>query len=103
MFTVLKDENEFLNLRSSGTVLLDFYAPWCGPCKMISPILEELGEEEDDVTIIKINVDEFHQISAEFEVQVIPTLYLLKDNKIVNKHTGFMPKPQLEQFIRSAK
>lgn len=103
MFKVLEDENEFLYLRSSGIVLLDFYAPWCGPCKMITPILEELGENLSDVTIVKINVDEFHQIAAEFGIQVIPTLFLLKDNKVVNSHSGFMPKPALEQFINSAK
>lgn len=103
MFKVLENENEFLSLRSSGIVLLDFYAPWCGPCKMISPILEELGEEESDVTIVKINVDEFHQIAAEFGIQVIPTLYLLKNNVVVNTHTGFMPKPALRQFINSAR
>ncbi|QIK69386.1 thioredoxin [Erysipelothrix sp. HDW6C] len=92
--------NEEIN---NGVVLVDFYADWCGPCKMISPILAELSETHaDKATIVKINVDEEGELAQRFDVMSIPTLILFKDGKPVGRKTGFMPKPELEKFITSA-
>lgn len=74
-------------------VLIDFWAEWCGPCKMVSPLVEELASEYDGKAIIgKINVDDNPNISAEFNIRSIPTLLFFKDGKIVDKQVGFVPK-----------
>ncbi len=87
----------------NGLVLVDFYADWCGPCKMIAPILQELSETHaDKVTIVKVNVDEEGELAQRFDVMSIPTLILFKDGKPVNRKMGFMPKPELEKLIASA-
>lgn len=88
---------------SEGVVLVDFYADWCGPCKMIAPILQELSEAyEGKAKIVKVNVDADGELAQRFDVMSIPTLILFKDGKPVDRKTGFMPKPELEKFIDSA-
>ena len=73
-------------------VLLDFYADWCGPCRMVAPIIEEIGNERDDVVVGKINVDEQGELAQEFGVMSIPTLVVLKNGEITNQVTGARPK-----------
>ncbi len=83
-------------------VLVDFWAEWCGPCKMIGPIVDELANEYDGKAVIgKINVDSNPNISAKFGVRSIPTLLLLKDGEIVDKHVGASPKSVLEEKINN--
>ena len=95
--------NEFDDVVKEGVVLVDFYADWCGPCKMISPILKELsGELEGSADIVKVNVDEEGTLAQRFDVMSIPTLILFKDGKPVGRKTGFLPKPELDKFIKSA-
>ncbi len=84
---------------ASGTVLVDFWAEWCGPCKMIAPIVEELSGEMGDVTFAKLNVDENQQVAQKLGITSIPTLILYKDGQQVDKVVGLMPKPQLKSFI----
>lgn len=84
-------------LRSDVPVLADFYADWCGPCKMVAPILEEIAGERDDVKIVKINVDEAGDIAAEFAVMSIPTLILFKNGRQEKKAVGYQPKEALLQ------
>ena len=82
--------NEILN--SDKPVLLDFWAPWCGPCRMVGPILEEIAGERSDIKIGKINVDEQPELASQFRVMSIPTLIVIKDGKIVNQSMGAKPK-----------
>lgn len=87
-------------IQANKFVLVDFYATWCPPCKMLAPVLEEtLNELEEDVDIVKINVDEAENLSRKFNIMSIPTLILFKDGVQVDKTIGFMPKEQLIAFI----
>lgn len=83
-------QNEVIN--SDKPVLLDFWAPWCGPCRMVGPILEEIAGERSDIKIGKINVDEQLELASQFRVMSIPTLIVIKDGKIVNQSMGAKPK-----------
>lgn len=94
---------EFNEVISNGTVVVDFYAEWCGPCKMLAPVLEALAAEETDVLITKINVDENIAKAGEFNVSGVPTLILFKDGKEVDRKIGFAAKPQLQSWIEKHK
>lgn len=95
--------NEFDDVVKEGVVLVDFYADWCGPCKMIAPILSDLATDLDgQADIVKVNVDEEGSLAQRFDVMSIPTLILFKDGKPVGRKTGFLPKPELDKFVKSA-
>ena len=79
----------------NGLVLIDFYADWCGPCRMVSPIVDEIAEERSDIKVGKVNVDEQHELAARFGVMSIPTLLVFKDRKVVNQSVGARPKAQI--------
>lgn len=81
-----------------GTILLDFWASWCGPCRMLAPVLEELSSTEG-IKVGKINVDEQAELAAQFNISSIPALFLVKDGKIVNQTVGFQPVSALKDFI----
>lgn len=95
------NEDNFNELINSGEVLVDFFATWCGPCRMLSPVLEELSSDRLDVKIVKIDVDECPNIARMFGVMSIPTLILFKDGKEVAKENGFMPKEALVDWINN--
>ncbi len=83
-------------IENAQPVLVDFWAPWCGPCRMVAPVLEELASERDDVRVVKLNVDENQQTAAQYQVLSIPTLILFKNGQEAKKVIGAYPKKKLE-------
>lgn len=100
MVKVLKDSvfNEEV-LNKKGIVLVDVFATWCGPCKMLSPIVENIAEEEKDIEVAKIDVDENNEVAQNYQVMSIPTLLLFKDGELVDKSVGFQSKEQILDMI----
>jgi thioredoxin 1 len=96
---ITKDSFEELVLKSEKKVLLDFWAPWCGPCQMIGPIVEEIAEERKDIVVGKINVDEEMELAIRFGVASIPMLLVMEAGKVVNKAIGYRPKADIEKIL----
>ena len=89
----LNFENEILNCNK--TALVDFYADWCGPCKMVSPIIEEIANERTDIVVGKVNVDEIPRLAMKYNVNSIPTLIVFKDGAEINRIVGYRPKEDI--------
>ena len=103
MATYKTSDNTFQDDISSQTnlVLVDFWAEWCGPCKQISPILEEIANEKDNLNILKLNIDENPVTPQKYNVRGIPTLMLFKDGKLIDSKIGSLPKSSLDDWINS--
>lgn len=96
------DNNEFVNEIKSGVTVVDFFATWCGPCKMISPILEELSEEmKGKVNFIKVDVDKSVDLADKYHISSIPTVVIFKNNENVNQFVGFLPKEEIKRLIEN--
>ena len=93
-------KSNFDEVKKNEVVLLDFWATWCGPCRMIAPILEEFAQKHPEVTVGKVNVDEAPDLAGDFGIMVIPTLVVLKNGEVVNKSTGVISLAAMEELVK---
>lgn len=95
----IKNKNEFQEVIQSEYALVDFFATWCGPCKMMAPVLENIASSREEVKIAKVDVDKFEDLAREYGVMSIPTLVLFKNGQVVSQKVGFVAEPILTEWI----
>ena len=96
---ITKETFEKEVLQSEKTVLLDFFATWCGPCKMLAPILDEIAEEREDIKVCKVDVDQEPELAAQYQVVSIPTLFVIEKGEVVNQSLGAKPKAKILEML----
>lgn len=99
MIKQLKDE-KFEEEVQEGKVLVDFYATWCGPCKMLAPVLEEVSKDNEDLKIIEVDIDEHEELARKFGIMSVPTLQVYKDGSKISEHTGYVTKNVIESWYK---
>ncbi|MCI5984701.1 MAG: thioredoxin [Firmicutes bacterium] len=100
MVKLIKTEEEFNREIMNDKVVVDFFANWCGPCKMLAPIVEEVSNELEKITFIKVDIDEIESLPRQFDIMSIPTLLVFEKGELIKRHTGYMDKDELVQFIK---
>lgn len=103
MSVVSINNNNFENevLKSSKPVLVDFYADWCGPCRMVSPVVDQIANEHPEYKVVKVNVDEQPELASKFNVMSIPALFVVNNGQVVNKSVGAKPKAQILSMLQA--
>ena len=99
MIVHIESTKQYDELLAKGEVLVDFFATWCGPCNMLSPVIEQVAAEHPELTVLKIDVDELPTLAQRYGVASIPTLLYVQDGQVKNQALGFMPKPRLLAFL----
>ena len=100
MSVIHANKNNFEELKAlEKPTLIDFFASWCGPCRMVSPIIDEIADERDDVAVLKVNVDDEPELAGAYGVYSIPTLVVLKNGEVISKASGYKPKAQILSML----
>jgi thioredoxin 1 len=99
MIINIESKEQFEKEIQSGVVLVDFWAPWCGPCRMLAPNIEAVEQEKPNLKVLKVNVDEFEEIARKFGISAIPTVYIFANGEEVVHHVGLLSKSQIEDLI----
>lgn len=99
----LENTDDFEALIKEGDVIVDFFATWCGPCKMLGPVLEDMASDRDSIDIVKVDIDESMNLARQYGIMSVPTLVLFKDGQVVAQTSGFQPKESIQQFIDNNK
>ncbi len=99
METVLTKENFDKEVNCDKTVLVDFWATWCGPCMMIAPFVEEIANENPDIKVCKVNVDEEPELTVQYNIEYIPTLIVIKDGKVISSSSGYKSKSEILNLL----
>lgn len=97
------NESNFNEMTGKGLVLVDFFATWCGPCKMLGPVLEDMASDRDSIDVVKVDIDESMNLARQYGIMSVPTLVLFKDGQVVAQTSGFQPKESIQQFIDNNK
>ena len=97
--TITKENFDELVLKEEKTVLLDFWAPWCGPCRMVAPIVEAIADDREDILLGKVNVDQEMELATEFGVVSIPTLVVMRKGQVVAQSLGYKPRADIEKLL----
>ncbi len=97
----IKTNEEFINIINSDYALIDFFATWCGPCKMLGPIIENIASSRDNIKIAKVDVDKHEDIARKYGVMSIPTLILFKNGQVIDTKVGFLAEPLLNEWINN--
>ena len=97
------NESNFNEMTGKGLVLVDFFATWCGPCKMLGPVLEDMASDRDSIDIVKVDIDESMNLARQYGIMSVPTLVLFKNGQVVAQTSGFQPKESIQQFIDNNK
>ena len=98
---IINNQDDFNNLIKDGYVLVDFFAKWCGSCKQLSPIFDEVEKDYLNIKFVKIDIDEFEELSLNYQVMSLPTLLLLKDGNVVARKTGTLKKEELKDWLNN--
>lgn len=101
IFMKIVNKEEFDAMVNQGSLIVDFYANWCGPCRMLAPVLEEVSEEHPNVQFIKVNVDDEPELAQRYGVMSIPALFAIKDGEVKKSVVGFQPKAMVENLIKT--
>ena len=100
MAKIISNSNEFFELIKEGITLVDFYADWCGPCRMLAPIIDKISEDyKDKINVVKVNVDNVREVAIRYGIQSIPTVILIKDGSAVKMNVGFISYDEIKEMI----